>query len=166
MVTLQTPEPSSAPAKQTEGTLCQRDSLLRAVFYCNKKKTGSALMISLAQDQSRSGGGGWMMVRDTVRCVATDQPQKPQGTSHLSWIIKNASSGKDRVAPKQENKNTAALIMEGPSHMHTQIHTFPSPESGEVVPVRDERRVMMMCFSIHSLPIQNDSILYENLFEF
>ena len=54
-----------------------------------------------------------MMVHDTVQCEATDQPETaPQGTSRLSWIIKNASSREDRVAPKQANKNTTALIME------------------------------------------------------
>ena len=33
-----------------------------------------------------------MMIHDTaLSCVLTDQPQKPQAASRLSWIIKNAS---------------------------------------------------------------------------
>lgn len=89
--------------------LLRRSVSVRAVFHCNKKWQHTDDIISSGPDWE---GGVWTMVHDKVHCVATDQPRKPQGTSRLSWIIKNASPGEDRVAPKQANKNTTALIME------------------------------------------------------
>lgn len=88
-------------------------------------------MMSLAGDQIGLVGVGWRFVTQS-----SVLPQKPQGTSRLSGIIKNASPREDQVAPKQANKNTPALIMEWLSYMHAQIHTYPTPEPGAAVPVR------------------------------
>lgn len=60
----------------------------------------------------------------------------PAGHVSPSWIIKNASSREDRVAPKQANKNTSALIMEWLSYRRTNTHI--AAQFGAVVPVRDE----------------------------
>lgn len=56
--------------------------------------------------------------------------------------------------------------------MYAQIRTYPTPEFGVDVPVRDKERrqegkileVMMMCFSIHSLTTtQKYTMSYDSL---
>ena len=68
-------------------------------------------------------GGHRRIVHDTDCCVATDQPQKPQGTSRLSQIIKNVCSREDWVTLKQANRNATASIMEWLRYMYVIIHT-------------------------------------------
>lgn len=109
---------------------------VQILLHCNKK-TVCVLMILLAH--GRLGERGcWRDDGSWHSPVWSHRPtwNSPAGHVSPSWIIKNASSREDRVAPKQANKNTSALIMEWLSYRRTNTHI--AAQFGAVVPVRDE----------------------------